>query len=131
MVDDAKGLVTALTEQLRNNDIGEIDRTQQHNAATSSTSATTFDATLARNAGNTGNSSSDINNNFYDHVEESFPLPDFLAESQVRAALHHAINAHYSRKKLSATRHHLFPSFRICDLLCWGARPWMTDVDGP
>jgi hypothetical protein len=117
-VDDAKALVAALTEQLRNNDIGETDRAQQHTTATISTlTRANLDTTMARVTENTGNFSSDINDTFCDQVEESFPLPDFLAESQVRAALHRAVNAH-SQEAFSdeAPPHSSFPNLRPADL---------------
>ena len=88
---DAKALVVALTEQLRGTGISGTGQEQQHGTATS---ATTLGTAMVPEVENTGNSSSDINANFFEHVEESFPLPDFLAESQVRAALHRAVNAH-------------------------------------
>jgi hypothetical protein len=94
LVNDAKVLVVALTEQLRNNALGEASRTQQYVPVNDASTRATLDSTTARDMENTGNSSLDINNDFCDQVEESFPLPDFLAESQVRAALHRAVNAH-------------------------------------
>jgi hypothetical protein len=112
--EDAKALVVALTEQLRINNIGETD---QRNTAASIPARTTLGATVARNEDITRNSSSDINDNFYDHVEESFPLPDFLAESNVRAALHRAVNAH-SQEAFSdeaPPRSH-FPNLRPMEL---------------
>jgi hypothetical protein len=129
-VDDAKALAVALTEQLRNNDIGETNQTQQHITATSTSTRTTLDTTMARNAENTGNLSSDINDNFCDQVEESFPLPDFLAESQVRAALHRAVNAH-SQEAFSneAPPHSYFPNLQPTEL--GGAGPWIADTDSP
>jgi hypothetical protein len=91
---DAKALVVALTEQLRNTSIRETSRNQPHGTATNTATRTTLGTTMAPGVEITGNLSPDINDSFSEPVEESFPLPDFLAESQVRAALHRAVNAH-------------------------------------
>ena len=91
---DAKALVVALTEQLRTTGIRGTGQNQQHGTATNTAPRTTLGTTMAPGVEITGNLSSDINDSFSDPVEESFPLPDFLAESQVRAALNRAVNAH-------------------------------------
>jgi hypothetical protein len=61
-VNDAKVLVVALTEQLRGTGIRETGQDQQHGTATS---ATTLGTAMAPEVENTGNSSSEINANFF------------------------------------------------------------------
>ncbi len=89
---DSKFLVAALTQQLNQSHIDEAPQAQARAHAGIATTASLV--TMASDTNNTGNSSSTtVPNNFYDHVEESFPLPDFLSETHLRAALHHAVNA--------------------------------------
>ena len=128
---DAKALVVALTEQLRNTGISETGQNQQHGTATNAVTRTTLGTTMAPGVGITGNFSSDINDSFSDPVEESFPLPDFLAESQVRAALHRAVNAH-AQEAFSDEAPPLshFPRLRPMES-GGGAGLRVADIDGP
>ncbi len=88
---DSKAMVIALTQKLGQNRLDEAPRKQPRVHASIGTTASL--ATAWSNNDNTGNSSSNVND-FCDLVEESFPLPDFLAESHLRAGLHRAANAH-------------------------------------
>jgi hypothetical protein len=115
---DSKTLVTALTHQLNQSHLDEVRRAQPR--ARASMDATASLVTTAPNVDNTGNSSLNVNDNvFRDQVEESFPLPDFLSETHLRATLHRAVNAH-SQEAISdeAPPHSFFPQLRT--LVCPG-----------
>ena len=113
---DSKTLVTALTQQLGQSHLDEPHREQPRVHAGIDTTAG-----VGSSNDNTGKSSPQVND-FCDHVEESFPLPEFLAESHLRAALHRAANAH-SQEAISdeAPPYPFFPHMRSAPL---GEREW-------
>jgi hypothetical protein len=113
---DSKTLVTTLTHQLRQSSLDEARRIQPRAQASINTTANLV--TTESGVDNTGNSSSNVNDNdFRDQVEESFPLPDFLSETHLRAALHRAVNVH-SQEAISdeAPPYPFFPHLRPVSL---------------
>jgi hypothetical protein len=114
-------LVTALTQQLGQSRLDEIHRAQPRVHAGIDTTAGLV--TTDSSNDNTGNPPSQKANDFCDQVEESFSLPDFLAESHLRAALHRAANAH-SQEAISdeAPPYPFFPHMRPAPL---GERDWV------
>jgi hypothetical protein len=110
---DSKTLVAALTQQLGQS---RLDETRRESRVHASIDTMTSLVTVGSSNDNTGNSSSHVND-FCDQVEESFPLPDLLAESHLRAALLRAANAH-SQEAISdeAPPYPFFPHMRPASL---------------